>query len=101
MTHVEILKDVVKVYSDSNFLFHFRVSSWSKTQDDEDVCSCCNMSNFCENDMFRTPYGFRELVCQKIGLRLRPKITEENAKILCLSVRGKIVKKNLRKALRK
>ena len=101
MTHVEILEDVVKVYSDSNFLFHFRVSSWSKTQDDEDVCSCCNMSNFCENEMFRTPYGFRELVCQKIGLRLRPKITEENAKILCLSVRGKIVKKNLRKALRK
>jgi len=95
--HVEILEDIVKVYSDSDFLFHFKVSGWSKTQDEEYICSCCNMTEFCENGMFRSPYGFRELVCQKIGLKLRPYMTEENAKILCLNVRGKIIKKILRK----
>jgi len=94
---VEILEDVIKVYSDSDFLFHFKVSRWSKTQNDENICSCCNMTEFCENYMFRSQYGFRELVCQKIGLELRPDMTEENAKILCLSVRGKIIKKKLRK----
>ncbi len=98
---VEILGDVVKVYSDSDFLFHFKITEWSKTEVDKNVCSYCNMFNFCDKIIFKTQYSFRELVCQKIGLRLRPGVTVENAETLCLSVRGKIVKKNLRKALRK
>ena len=95
--HVEILEDVAKVYSDSDFLFHFKITEWFKTAVDKNVCSYCNMFNFCDKNIFKTQYSFRELVCQKLGLRLRPDMTKENAKVLCFSTRGKIIKKNLRK----
>ena len=95
---VIILENVVKVYSDSNFLFHFKVSRWDRTKHEEGICTYCNMSSLCTRHiMFGTRHEFRELVCQKLGLELKPEISDEDAEKLISSVRGKIIKKILRK----
>ncbi len=97
---VEILEDVVKVYSDSDFLFHFKVSRWDRNE--EEICTSCNMLGLCRRPtMFGTRHKFRESICQKLGLELKPEISDEDAVRLISSIRGKIIKKNLRKALRK
>ena len=95
---VVILGNVVKVYSDSDFLFHFKVSRWVRTTNEEVICTSCNMSGLCSRRiMFGTRQRFRELICQKLGMELKPKISDEDAEKLISSVRGKIIKKNLRK----
>lgn len=97
--HVEILEDVVKVYSDSDFLFHFKVSRWDRIKHEEEICTSCNMLGLCRWPiMFGTRHKFRESICQKLGPELKPEISgEEDARKLISSIRGKIIKKNLRK----
>jgi len=90
---VDILEDVVKVYHNSDLLFNFK----TVFGEGRNVCRFCNMNNYCEKNIFGTQYGFRELVCQKLGIKRRPEMTMRDAKILSLGLRGKIVKKNLRK----
>ena len=90
---VDILGDVVKVYSNSDLLFSFK----TVFGEGRNVCRLCNMNNFCEKKIFGTQYGFRELVCQKLGIKRRPEVTLRGARILSLGIRGKIIKKSLRK----
>lgn len=87
------LGDVVKVYSNSDLLFSFRSVYTTETN----VCNSCNMNDLCEKGIFGTRFNFMELVCQKLNIRRRPKITKENAEALIRGIRGKIIKKNLRK----
>lgn len=95
---VVILENVVKVYSDSDFLFYFKVSRWNKTTNEEVICTSCNMFSLCsERIMFGTRQRFRELICQKLGMELKPEISDEDAEKLISGVRGKIIKKILRK----
>ena len=95
---VVILENVVKVYSDSDFIFHFKVSKWDRTTYEEVICTSCNMSGYCKKPiMFGTRNMFRGLICQKLGMELRPEISDEDAGKLISGVRGKIIKKNLRK----
>ena len=96
---VIILENVVKVYSDSDFLFHFKVSRWDGTTTyGEVICTSCNMSGYCNKPiMFGTRNMFRGLICQKLGMELRPEISDEDAGKLISSVRGKIIKKIVRK----
>lgn len=90
---IDTLGNVVKVYSNSDLLFSFRAGYASETN----VCNSCNMNDFCEKRIFGTQYGFRELVCQKLGIKRRPEVTLRGARILSLGIRGKIIKKSLRK----
>ena len=95
---VIILENVVKVYSDSDFLFHFKVSRWDRTKHEEEICTSCNMSGLCSMPiMFGTRHKFRESICQKLGLELKPEISYEDAVKLISSISGKIIKKKLRK----
>lgn len=95
---VVILENVVKVCSDSDFLFHFKVSRWNRTTQEEVICTYCNMSSLCSRPiMFGTRHKFRELICQKLGLELKPEISDEDAVKLISGIRGKIIKKTLRK----
>ncbi len=87
------LGDVVKVYSNSDLLFSFRSVYASETN----VCNSCNMNDICEKNIFGTHSNFMELVCKKLNIKRRPAITTENAEILIRGIRGKIIKKNLRK----
>lgn len=95
---VIILENVVKVCSDSDFLFHFKVSRWNRTTNEEVICTSCNMSSLCSRRiMFGTRQRFRELVCQKLDMDLKPEISDEDAVKLISGIRGKIIKKILRK----
>lgn len=86
------------MYSDSDFLFHFKVSRWDRTKHEEEICTSCNMSGLCSMPiMFGTRHKFRESICQKLGLELKPEISYEDAGKLISGVRGKIIKKVLRK----
>ena len=91
--HIDILGGVVKVYSNSDFLFHFRAVYGSGSN----VCQSCNMTGFCEKGIFGTHFNFRELVCQQLPAAQRPKVTIKEAEALSHGIRGKIIKKNLRK----
>lgn len=91
---IDIDMGVVKVYHNSDFLFSFRSVICGE---ERNVCRLCSMNDLCEKRIFGTPYGFRELVCQKLGTKCRPEMTMRDAKILSLGIRGKIIKKNLRK----
>ena len=91
---IDTLGNVVKVYSNSDLLFSFRAGYASETN----VCNSCNMNDFCEKSIFGTQHNFMELVCQKLdNIRQRPEITVRDAEALIRGIRGKIVKKNLRK----
>lgn len=95
---VIILENVAKVYSDSDFLFHFKVSRWNRTTYEEVICTSCNMSGLCSRPiMFGARHKFRESICQKLDLELKPEISDEDAVKLISNVRGKIIKKILRK----
>lgn len=92
---IDILEDVVKVYHNSDLLLNFKTVV---LDGEPNVCRYCNMRHFCEKNIFGTRfYGFRELVCQKLGTKRRPEVTLRDAKILSFGIRGKIIKKNLRK----
>ena len=94
---VIILENVVKVYSDSDFLFHFKVSRLDQTTYEKVICASCNMSGLCSRPIFGTRYKFRGSICQKLGMELKPEISDEDAVKLISRIRGKIIKKTLRK----
>lgn len=91
---IDTLGNVVKVYSNSDLLFSFKSVYVSEATN---ICDSCNMNDICEKNIFGTHSNFMKLVCQKLSIKRRPKITKENAEALIRGIRGKIIKKNLRK----